>query len=989
LWNTEGFEMRNVMLANSDPFVGENSVAADVVASQRDDSAFIFEALIVTTQKKATRNFNAGVLAALFLFAHTLPVYGQDANRLELEDDRLMEEVIVTSSATRLTSGFESPKPTTTIDAAAIDARGSANIADIINELPAFVGSTTPSSTTLNGLLSGANNLNLRNLGTNRSLVLIDKRRLVANTNFLGGGVNINTIPQMLIKQVEVVTGGASAQWGSDAIGGVINLTMDRHLEGGKFQLRSGQTSQNDSKDMSGSFAYGFSFADGRGHFTIGGDYQDNKGILAQADRDWSAESWGVVNNPLDTGPNDGIPARIVTNDVLLGFGTPGGYLPIVFNNPAVANIYFGPGGEILPYDVGRFGIPGAFATLPFQVGGSGGSLGLTTDLQTPLERKSLTVLFDFEIADDLNFFFDLSYADSETVHQTVQPWNFIGGGPDVIFADNPFIPAELQQIMTDNGVPALVMGRTNEDHGFITDTSTFETIRLATGLQGSFSDWSWEAYYTYGETDSRAEGANNPITQRRLLSVDAVRDPVSGEIVCRANAGGANGAPGCVPANLFGQGSPSQAALDYFMGTSIIIGNVKQHVFSASMNGEIFDLPAGRVAIAFGLEYREEKGATDYDDIAAAGGFFILNGTSLAGSFNVKEAFVEVGIPVFATTGGVSLDVHSAVRYADYTSSGSVVAWQLGTSLSLTDDFTLRGTSSLDIRAPNINDLFAAGFETFNNITNPATGDVTLATIFNGGNPDLDEERGETITLGVVWQPSAAPGLGMSVDYFKTEIEDAISTLPSQTIVDNCFALDAGCGNVTTVGGLITGVDATSFNIAQLTVEGIDFEASYNIADVAGGSLRFRLLASNYMEVSFSPDGMTTFDDAGVVGMDSLGDVATPKWRGNLSVNWAKDGLDLTAQVVYIGGGELINDLGPEDIDDNSVRSQTLVNLGIRYDIPFKNERYLQLFAGIDNVFDQDPPIAPFDFVSNLSTNTTLYNVIGRSYYGGIRFEF
>jgi len=388
------------------------------------------------------------LMSALILLAMAVSAFAQDADAPDPDTDPLLEEVIVISSATRLTSGFESPKPTTTIDTATIDARGVSNVADIINELPSFVGSLTPQSTTLNGQGNGANFLNLRNLGFNRALILIDKRRSVGSA--LGGGVNLNTIPQMLVKQIEVVTGGASAQWGSDAVSGVINITQDRTLEGGKLQLRNGQADHSDKEDTSGSFAYGFNFSDGRGHFTIGGDYQDNIGILAQTERDWSARSWGVVGNPNNTGPNDGIPDRLVIDNVLIGFGTPGGYIPLALgNHPSVSQIHFGPGGEILQYDIGEFPIPSAFGALPFQVGGDGGSLGLPIALLAPLERKSITGLLDYEISDNLNFFLDLSYAESETVNQIIQPWNFIGAGPDVIFADNPFIPAELQTIMS------------------------------------------------------------------------------------------------------------------------------------------------------------------------------------------------------------------------------------------------------------------------------------------------------------------------------------------------------------------------------------------------------------------------------------------------------------------------------------------------------------------------------------------------------------
>jgi len=928
------------------------------------------------------------ISGALLLLGFAFPVFGQDQDRPDAEDDPLLEEVLVTSSASRLQSGFESPKPTTTIDKTAFDARGITNIADYINEVPAFFGSDTPASTTLNGAGTGGNFLNLRGIGSNRLLILVDKRRWVGSDAF--GGVNLNQIPQTLVEQVEVVTGGVSAQWGSDAVGGVANLILNRKLEGGKFEARYGQTSESDAEDTFASFAYGFNFADDRGHVSFGLEYSDNKGILNLTERDWGAELWGIVGNPEDTGPNDGIPARIVTPNTLLGFGTPGGYIPLALgNHPAVSQIHFGPGGEILPYDIGDFPIPSAFAALPFQVGGSGGSLGATTSLLAPLERTTIMGLFDYEINDDLNFFLDLSWSESETTNEVVQPWNFIGTGPDLIWADNPFIPAALQQTMADNGIPLLIMGRTNEDHGFITDNSTTETWRIAVGLQGDLNDWMWDAYWTHGETDFVAISGNNPISQNRLNAIDAVRDPVSGEIVCRANAGGANGAPGCAPMNLFGHDSPSQASLDYILGDNVIPDAIKQDVVSVAISGEAFNMPAGPLALAFGLEYRKEKGSTGYDDIAQAGGYFIRNGEPLSGSFDVKEAFLEVGVPLIYTEGGMSLDVIGAVRYANYSTSGSTVPWQLGATFSPITDLTFRGTISQDIRAPNITELFTAKALSFNNILNPATGELALTKIINGGNPDLAEEDASTITAGVVYQPSWATGLGLSLDWYRTEIDDAISQLPSQTIVDNCFELDVGCENVEVVDGQIISVNSVLHNIAKLSVEGVDFEASYAKNDVFGGYLTIRWLVSHYIEHSFSPDGVSTFDDAGVVGLGADGGLPTPEWRWNLSADFTKGNFGFLAQVVFVDGGDLFTDLGPEDINDNTVNSQTTVNLGIRYDIPMASSRNLQLYAGIDNVFDEDPPIAPIDFVSNWGTNPYLYNVIGRNYYAGIRLEF
>lgn len=921
-------------------------------------------------------------LATAVAMALAEPIFAQSED--EPEEEKELEEVLVTSPATRLTSGFEAPKPTTTVDKADIDARGTTSIADYLNEVPAFVSSTTPTSTSNSGRFGGVNKLNLRNLGIDRLLLLVDKRRWVSSG--ITGGVDLNMIPQVLIEQVEVVSGGVSAQWGSDAVSGVVNLRLNRNMEGGKLNAQYGETSRGDARDKFGSFAYGFNFADGRGHISFAAEYQDNSGIPQQSDRSWGAALWGIVNNPENTSPNDGIPARIVVPDVRIAFGTTGGYLPAQLgNHPAVAQIYFGENGEIIPYDIGVYPLP--LTTLPFQVGGSAGSIAFYNNMVVPLERKSVMGLLDFEISDNVNFFFDGSWAESDTNHIVVQPWSFIKGGPDIITADNPFIPEVLRQTMAQHNIPRLIMGRSNEDMGFITDYSNAESWRIATGLQGDWNGWIWDGHWTHGEWDGSAN-VRNFIRANYAFAINVVRDPVSGENVCRANAGGANGAPGCVPLNLFGIGAPSQAAVDYVSGTQLFDTSYRQDVFSASVSGELLELPAGPLAVAFGLEYREEKGSVRTDEISQSNGWFTGNAQPVSGSFDVKEAFLEVGVPLVETPEGMSLDLTGALRHTDYSTSGSAIPWHIGASFRPVTDLRFRATVSRDIRAPNISELFTAQLLTFGSIRNPATGETTLTQILTGGNPDLVEEEADTITAGVVFQPSFVNGLNLSLDWYRTEISDAISTLPAQSIVDNCFELEVGCENIVIVNGSIATVRSTQLNVASRKVEGLDFEANYMIDQFVGGSLNLRWLVSHYIENSFSPDGISKFDDVGVVG-NASGGVATPDNRWNLIANWTRDRLGLLAQVVYIGGGDLFNDLGPEDINDNSVDSQTMVNLSIRYDIPFAGSNNLQLYAGVNNVFDEDPPIAPTDFLSNFPTNTSLYNVLGRNYYGGIRLEF
>ncbi|WP_321393913.1 TonB-dependent receptor [Emcibacter sp.] len=921
-------------------------------------------------------------------FEKDLQVYGAD-ERTDNYDTLEIEEIVATA-ASRLTSGFETAKPVTTVNREAMDNRGVSNVADYLNEIPSFSATSTPAANALSTASVGQNALNLRGLGPGRTLTLVDRRRFVAADQ--AGSVDVNLIPQMLIEQVEVVTGGASAQWGSDAVSGVVNMKLNRTLEGIKIDSRYGISERNDYEEIFGSIAFGTAFDDDRGHFVIAAEYQDNKGILHQNDRDWGRRQWGVVTNPLDTGPNDGIPGKMASENVLLGLGTPGGYLPLALgNHPAVSQIHFGPNGELLPYDVGDIPIPAAFALLPFQIGGDGGSLARTTSLASPLNRKSVMATLDYDISSNVTAYVDASYGRSHSTTDIVQPWSFIGGGPDVILADNPFIPADLQAIMAANSIPALIMARTNDDHGFIHGEPTAKTMRFVAGLKGNQemfgSTWDWDLYGTFGQTKRRYIQTNSINKVNRNFAIDAVLDPGTGEIVCRANLGGANGAPGCVPLNLFGDGAPSQEALDYIHGVGQTDYKITQKVVAATVNGTLLDLPAGPVGMAFGMEYRDEGSDVSSNELFETGSAFLSNAEGLHGGFNVTEGFIELGAPILDTAGGVTLDIGGALRYADYSSSGGATTWSVNSVFSPVSGLKFRGSISSDLRAPNIGELFSPQMTGFGNVVNPDTGNSTLTRITRGGNPELTPETSRTYTLGAVIQPFEDRRFNLSVDWYRIHIEDAIGRVPAQTLVDNCVLDNIGCENVTIApNGDVQEVQFTFLNIAERAVEGIDIEAQYILDNLWGGELGIRALATYIIESSNSFDGVTTVQDAGVVGRDYGSSL--PKWRANATLDYNKDTWGATVQIRYVDGGDLYPDNTIEVID-YKVPSSTYVNLSARYTIVEQGESMVQLYGGINNLFDKDPSIAPSEFVSTWATNPILYDVIGRYFYAGVRASF
>jgi outer membrane receptor protein involved in Fe transport len=821
-------------------------------------------------------------------------------------------------------------------------------------------------------------------MGANRTLVLVDRRRHVPVSP--AGGVNINVVPQALIQRVEVVSGGVSAKWGSDAVAGVVNMVTDRAFEGVRVETRYGQSSEGDGEDLFGSFAYGMKSGDGRGHISFGAEYQNNDGITKQAYRDWGLERWGIVTNVADTGPGDGIPARIITRDVVLGLGADGGYLPEwAGNHPAVTNIRFGSNGELLPYDIGQIPAPDAFEVLPFQVGGDGVSFGDDTGLFAPYERKNVMIVGDRELTDGLNVFFDVSYGESESVNPILQPLNTIFlGGPTTLRADNPFIPPDLQQLMTANAIPEVYIARSNDDFGFQTSDSTTKTTRFVLGLQGQAGSLNWETYVMRGDSDFISLNLNRVIVDNYLFAADAVRDPGSGEIVCRANLNGANGAPGCQPLNLFGEGAPSQSALDYIHATQVNRWNVDQTVIAAVANAKVFDLPAGPLSIAFGGEYREDSAETHPDKFFDGGGDF-------SGEIDVTEVFLEAGVPLFSGSNGFSLNLNGAVRYTDYSTSGDVTTWNAGLTFSPFTDLSIRGSRSRDIRAPNVNELFSVQSEFFGNVQDPFINGTSVVRFRVGGNPELVPEEADTTSFGIVYQPSWLSGFGVSVDWYSIELEDAISSLFPQIIIDNCFNLGVGCDALgfDPVTGAIFSVDATNTNVAKRTVEGIDAEAAYARGGIGGGKMDVRLLASYVSEQSASPDGITVFDDAGVVSTSAQGGNPTPEWRWNLTVDYSRNNFGAFAQVRYVDGGIYRADYTIEDINDNTVDHAYYVNFGVRYNIEIGDESNLQVFAGLNNAFDEVPPICPEDFLHNLRTNESFYDVIGRYWFTGLRATF
>jgi iron complex outermembrane receptor protein len=892
--------------------------------------------------------------------------------------DESLAEISVTASRLQRT-GFNAPTPTTVIGVQMIEQRGLQNIADVLNEIPSFADSVTPSSSGSSTTLPGANYLNLRGLGTSRTLVLVDGRRHVPTDS--GGEVDLNAIPTSLIDRVEVVTGGASAAWGSDAVAGVVNLILKDKLDGFTSNVQYGKSQRGDDEQHKVSLAFGTPFAGGRGQFMIAGEYSDDAGVPAQSDRRWGAQRWTVMSNPAYT-PTNGQPARLIVSGATISLASAGG---VIIAPGQLAGTAFGPGSTAVPF---KYGSP---ASGLYMVGGDGGNFSDILALQVPVERKNIFTKLTFDLNDYVSAYTELSAADSWSKANLVQ-W------PDIasisINSDNAYLPAQVRTTMQNDGISSFVMGRINNDFDPMITAMQSRTYRAVAGLKGKLGgDWTWDAYVQNGQSRIETSIYNNQVVSRFNQAVDAVNDPVTGNIVCRSTL--TNPGDGCVPFNTFGPGSTTRQAYNYVTATQSTVSHRTQNVASLSFKGTAFSDWAGPVSVATGAEYREEKVQQRVDDLSAANAFIIGNPQPLAGAYNVKEVFAETVVPLLTNLPlAQELDLNVAGRLTDYSTSGNVTTWKAGLSWTLNDSLRFRATRSRDIRAPNLPELYTSTSLDFVTIVDPKTNAQSLVQDFTRGNLLLQPEKADTTSFGVVYQPSWARGLRASVDYYNIDINDAIGVLDPQDIVNRCNdGATSLCSLIARApgSGEIASVITTSVNLQSRQARGFDIETSYNFPLSAmreswGGDMELRLLGTHVLKEVFN-DGVTAFNLAGQDG--PLPDGGVPSWMLTASGQYKRGPFSFYLESRFISSGTFNNTYGPLDINDNSIPSVVYFNTSARYTLVDDGRKRLEIYGVINNLLDKDPPIAPVDFAQAAATNLNLYDVVGRNFSVGARFDF
>ncbi len=866
--------------------------------------------------------------------------------------------IIVTGSRLQRTT-FDAPSPVTTLGGDDLARRGVTNVAEAIAELPSFRDSTSPQTQGFGSFNVGARIMNLRGLGVTRNLTLVNGRRFAPTTR--EGSVDLNFLPSILMDRTEIVTGGASAAYGSDAITGVVNVILNKNLEGIKAEVDYGISDEGDGDRLHAAAAFGTEIGD-RGHFVIGGEYADQKGIGNCFTRDWCTA--GAVVTNLGYAGGNGMPNYVRVND---GAGLRFNNAGVVYGGPT--DVYgigalFGTGGTTFDSN----GDPVAFHTgnpgfALFQKGGDIIPAYINSNITVPVERYSVNAHFNYDVTDDIEVFLEGTYGHVDG--QLLQTSFFNTAIP--IYADNPFIPAEVRALLDagqqtqPTGPYSLVrpskaafsMARMFDDFGRGYSTSSADTYRIATGISGSFSDkWKWDGYYQYSRTDRLQQVEDNlvvgaavyPVTSPSTIAksnayfyfaADAVTDPITGKPTCRAllsdDPALRAAAAGCVPVNLFGENNYDPAAKDYIYGTLVEDIALEQHVIAANIAGELFEAPGGSVGLAFGGEYRIDKIDVVHDDLSNLYAYFQNFGADYNGKTEVIEGYAEVEVPILADVPGAeALSVNGAIRQTHYNITGfgsylrtnvsnsfDATAWKLSMNWEPTDWLRFRVSRSRDIRAPNFAELFLSSASAFTSIVNPFKLDGQNKPVSNnpsllsGGSPDLKPEKADTWGAGMILQPKGAlDGLRFSVDYFNIKVQDYIGTPPggAQNIVNECFKGRAEACALVNDGGITTGQDITSVrnvsvNLEELRTSGLDFEADYRI-DLSGqNQLMLRGLATYTDELTTVAYGQE-INRAGQTG--SAASISAPKWTASAFVTFVNPRFTLTLQGRYIDKGVL-----------------------------------------------------------------------------------
>lgn len=835
-------------------------------------------------------------------------------------------------------------------------------LAEALNNLPVFAGSrgpaSNPSSTGTAAAGNGAaNQLNLRNLGSNRTLILLDGNRVPPTT--ANGIVDVDIIPQLLVQRVDTVTGGVSAVYGSDAVSGVVNYVLDKKFNGVTLSATNGISQRGDAQKTDLAVAAGTNLFGGRGHIEASYEYIKEAGILNRSSRSW-LDNVGVSG--AGTAAN---PYQLYTNLRQANFPFGG-----LITSGALTGQTFGSDGALRPFVHGA-----ATGNAALEVGGDGGSYD--SSLIAPLEAHQAFGRFDFDVAKDIRFYAQASVdlKTNESYADLVQLSN------STFSSTNAFLPAAASAQLAAAGQTTFRLSELVNDLPRLDAIAKSQQYLYMTGFDASFGGFTAGLNYTHGVTFLDTTLKTNVNNQRLAAALDAVVDPVTGNVVCRSAASN----PGCVPINVFGPTSVSQAAANYVLQATHYHAVTKLDDVSAHVEGSLFDTWAGPLTVALSgefrnLSFRSTSDAQPSDTVnctgirynCTAGGalYTFAFAASPEVSQQVKEGAVEINAPLVKDLPLLRLlSVNGAARYTSYDTSGSYWTWKVGLDWHLTDHLRVRGTASRDIRAPTLYELFAPVNSVPVRPVDLLTGLSPTVPSTDLSNPALKAEVGKTLTGGVVWTPSRA--LSIALDYYHITIDGAVVQVAGSTTAyqQACYASGGSspfCALQQRPNGFADTSAANAVtrwltqyqNIGRIRTTGADLEVNYT-ASLFGRPASVRVLTAYQPHVYYEQPGVVTTDQGGVA-FGPLGLSAGPKWRvsGFLHIqpteHFAIDILERWRSGMKLGGD-------PTQVwVNNHIDSFATTSLTLTQTVPTSFGR-AELFLNINNVFDSDPPVGAY----------------------------
>jgi outer membrane receptor protein involved in Fe transport len=947
------------------------------------------------------------------------------ASAQEAGAEEVVEKIEITGSRIKRTE-LSTPAPIISISAEEIARFGTPDLGSILAELPAIAAGSTLIGNNNSNANAGLSSLDLRSLGASRTLVLVNGIRHVAG-NPGTASVDTGAIPAAMIERVEIITGGASAIYGSDAVSGVVNIILKDDYEGTEVVVSGTQDTESvDYSTHSFSLLTGATSDDGRTNVTLFGSFDRIKQVMNPQLQ--QADNWGTILNPdnndgSEDTENNGIPDRLrvpnVGSEMINGFGVlnPFGGGP---------RITFTPDGS--PIDqVNRIGT-NSFAFGSFDQAYDTVFFTENYENYVPAQETiTLASTFRHDLNDNVRFYGDFKYVDKD-IEQQFQP-SFRFGNVSVNATDNAFLDPVTRQRLFDNGQTGNVQfSRFFDDIGNRSAANDRKLYRIVAGAKGFFelseTQFDFDVYATKGETANTRRTLNDLIPTNFVAALDSVIDPATGQAACRSQVPSAQGPDyqdpadvnggSCAPFNPFGFGQASAEAVDFVSGDVRREDIVTQEVAGVSLtfdSGEFFELPGGPIGIALGAEYRKETSETITDEFTKAGFFTNAATPDEYGEFDAEEYFVEINLPILK---GVflaeELTVDGAFRSADYSHAGSTEAWQVGVMWAPIEDLSIRGTFGESVRAPNIVEAFSPQSPGFANINDPCDADninddpdrpancaalgippgfqandnVSIQLI-SGGNPDLLPEDSESKTIGVVYTPSYIENFSITVDLYDIEITNAINFLGAQDILDNCVDATGGpdanfCASIdrdpTTLD--VDLVRSGYINASAITTRGIEAQILYN-TDLSAfdlpGELRFniagnKLLELNVFEFQERPDEINV--EEGEVGDPELQFRTSVDYRlDDWSFNYTSRFIDRSALFdVSPGGGS------PEDTSPAFVGSIWTHDLSATY----MYDEWLELRVGMRNITNKVTPGYSFN---------PLYDLLGRRVVGSATFRF